>query len=156
MNYALHIIGPDDVVAFPGRGQALVVAEELTKHFADSDPVVKAEVVEWDGDWESHGEAVQAGAWKEFWKEGKPWRPFWVSFKDRSPGCVEAVDKDHAMALAEAHGTPISADVIGYPADPRLEPFYSPKWGECPSFCIAPERCKGGSCVNPYGRSCTS
>lgn len=80
--------------------------------------------------------------------------PYWVKFKGSAPGCVEAEDAESAMA-AVSHLSPVSAERIPYPAEPRLVVDKSGRYGKIPSFCYRPERCAGRSSC-PFAPSCTS
>ncbi len=67
---------------------------------------------------------------------------YWVTFADRSPGCVEN-DLDAAQ-----FGKVLSIDSLPYPASPQLTK------GSCPPFCFQPQRCKGrSSCPRDYACS---
>jgi len=86
---------------------------------------------------------------------------YWVEFKDRGAGCVEADDEKSAMVAAriETRKNPAKATVLPYPADPRivkrLHTSPSGKQYHIPSFCYRPNECKGKTCcTNPHGRSC--
>ncbi len=88
-------------------------------------------------------------------------RAYWFKFSNRGPACVYAKDEPSALALASRAGSVISVEVLGYPANPRLDDLDGWEDGKCPSFCIRPELCaqapdRHGCCANPYGRSCTS
>ncbi len=75
--------------------------------------------------------------------------PFWIKFEGRSSACVEADNKESALAIAAEHGKPIAGDVIPYPATPRLG-----EQSKCPPFCYSPESCKGrSSCPQNYACS---
>lgn len=81
---------------------------------------------------------------------------FWLKFNERSGGCVEATDGDSAARIAkEITGfEPKSCERLPYPAEPRINMHHDEKYGVCPSFCHAPERCRGNtSCPQNY--SCT-
>jgi hypothetical protein len=89
---------------------------------------------------------------------------WWVKGKARR-GCITAPTREGAMALfAEYTGdTAESADVLPYPAAPRLncvwyeypaDSQYAGKKCCTPSFCISPESCKGHSAC-PRNYSCT-
>lgn len=65
--WAVHVLGPDDILAMPDRETAETVAAQINgvaQDFAsrpsasDLDPHVSAEVVEWPWDFQAHGEAV--------------------------------------------------------------------------------------------------
>ncbi len=74
--------------------------------------------------------------------------PYWVTFTDRSPGCIEAAGRAEALEKGMAFGNAIEAKILPYPANPRL--------GEtscCPSFCFQPSGCAGRSCC-PRNISC--
>lgn len=77
---------------------------------------------------------------------------YWVKFKNRSSGCVEAETAEAAMEAVREFN-PVSAERLPYPANPRLVVHEHEKWGKTPSFCYKPEQCKGrGSC--PQRPSC--
>jgi hypothetical protein len=81
---------------------------------------------------------------------------YWIKFKTAKAGCVEAADEAEAKRIAtEAMGEePVSIESLPYPADPRINRYSHPKYGECPSFCFAPERCKGNTSCPDRRRSC--
>ena len=74
--------------------------------------------------------------------------PYWIYFRDRVPGCVEAPTDADAMIAAKEFGEPIQAFLLPYPASPRLG-----EKTDCPSFCFQPGQCKGKSCC-PRNISC--
>lgn len=82
-------------------------------------------------------------------------RSFWLKFNERPAGCVEARDKDAAIAVAKqvTGFDAISADILPYPACPRINEYEDPKYGVCPSFCYKPEQCHGKTCC-PQSYSC--
>lgn len=70
---------------------------------------------------------------------------WWVTFADRSPGCVEGT-RVEAKAIADGFGAVSTMEPLPYPAVPRLGPR-----SDTPSFCTSPSRCAGrGSCPKPY------
>lgn len=75
--------------------------------------------------------------------------PYWVVFRDRSDGTIEADSWSDAGLKAAAFGTVVEIKQLPYPAEPRL--------GEkttCPSFCISPLTCSGrSSCPRSYACS---
>lgn len=76
----------------------------------------------------------------------KEMRPYWVTFKGREPGCMEAKDIAEAARLArEVTGFEVvSCSTLPYPADPRIG-----EKSDCPPFCWQPGTCKGRtSCLN--------
>ena len=52
--WAVHVEGPDDIVAFPDFAAAVEEAKGLNARFQDSDPVVLAKVIEWPFSAASH------------------------------------------------------------------------------------------------------
>jgi hypothetical protein len=81
---------------------------------------------------------------------------FWMKFKERTAGCVEAEDEINAAKIAkELTGfEPTSCKRLPYPAEPRINKHHDEKYGVCPSFCFKPEQCCGNtSCPQRY--SCT-
>ena len=84
---------------------------------------------------------------------------YWIKFKDRAPGCVEADDETAAMVAARVAtiGLPISAMILPYPAEPRLiTKMYKDSRGHeynIPSFCFTPEQCCGKTSC-PRRHSC--
>lgn len=82
--------------------------------------------------------------------------PYWVTFEHYASGCVEALNEAEARRIGEEiAGQPVAdCDKIPYPAHPRLNKHIDPKFGACPSFCYAPEQCKGRGCC-PQNYSCT-
>jgi hypothetical protein len=85
---------------------------------------------------------------------------YWVTFKDRPAGCVEAQDETSALVAARiaTRNNPVKAEILPYPANPRLvkKEYTDPKGHKynCPSFCYKPEQCKGRTCC-PQRYSCT-
>lgn len=81
---------------------------------------------------------------------------YWLTFADRKAGCVEAEDAiDAALIGTELMGCEVTkVAILPYPASPRLHSYTHPKFGQCPSFCIFPEQCKGRTSC-PQRRSCT-
>lgn len=80
-------------------------------------------------------------------------RTYWLTFNERTAGCVEAMDGVAAAAIAkEATGfDAISVEVLPYPAKPRINEYVDPKYGVCPSFCFKPKECVGNtSCPQRY------
>lgn len=83
-------------------------------------------------------------------------KSFWLKFNERGPGCVEAKNEQAAAAIAkEITGFDASSvQDLPYPANPRINKHIDLKYGECPSFCFAPNQCAGRtSCPQRY--SCT-
>ncbi len=81
---------------------------------------------------------------------------YWMTFEKRGPGCVEAENVDDARAIATDLGyTPVSCNIIPYPADPRINKYSDERLGICPSFCYRPNKCKGKTAC-PNMPSCTS
>lgn len=68
---------------------------------------------------------------------------YWVEFTGRGPGCVETKPGEDIMTVArEATGCePTRADVLAYPAAPRLRVVDA----GMPSFCFQPQQCRGSS-----------
>jgi hypothetical protein len=98
----------------------------------------------------------------------QPIVPWWVIFPlaaiegtggaygraSHQSACVEAIDKDSAMAVAKliTGRKPLSAHRLPYPAEPRLNPYSHGDAGPCPSFCYQPLKCGGHtSCPNRNG-----
>lgn len=85
---------------------------------------------------------------------------YWIEFKDRPSGCVEADDETTALIAArlETSNKPVKATRIPYPAEPRIVKKLNKTehYGDfyTPSFCSSPEKCKGHSCC-PKSYSCT-
>lgn len=79
---------------------------------------------------------------------------YWLTFKNRGPGCIEASTEAEAIEISKAHGEVATCNRLPYPADPRLHKYIDPKWGACPSFCYKPNQCVGKSCC-PQNHSCT-
>lgn len=89
-------------------------------------------------------------------------RPYWFTFSDRKPACAWGTELE-ARRLADAAGDVVKVQVLGYPARPRLDDLDGFGREQFPSLCIAPCKCardlddrRAGSCVNPYGRSCSA
>jgi hypothetical protein len=81
-------------------------------------------------------------------------KSFWITFKNRASGCIEAPTEKDAHEAASAVGEVASCEVLPYPADPRLNKYHHPQHGACPSFCYSPTSCVGrGAC--PMSHSCT-
>lgn len=83
--------------------------------------------------------------------------PYWVTFENYASGCVEALNETEARRLGEEiAGQPVAdCDRLPYPAHPRLNIHVIPELGQaCPSFCYAPQQCKGRGCC-PQNYSCT-
>jgi hypothetical protein len=80
---------------------------------------------------------------------------FWLTFKERGAGCVEAKDASAAMGIAkqETGFDAIKAECLPYPAEPRLNQYVDPRYGVCPSFCFKPSECCGNTSC-PQRRSC--
>lgn len=80
----------------------------------------------------------------------------WVTFSDRKPGCVEAVNAEEAMQIARVKTgcNPTGAKRLPYPASPRINQHEYPEFGICPSFCFRPEECVGRTAC-PQNYSCT-
>ena len=70
---------------------------------------------------------------------------YWVTFKNREGGCVEADSHESAKAIAMAvtGAEPVDASIIPYPADPRLNVLNYSKSGPIPSTCYTPLQCIG-------------
>ena len=67
---------------------------------------------------------------------------YWVRFKGRSAGTIEADTPEAAMEIAKEHGVPVDARPLPYPAAPGIA-----RTSECPAFCYMPEKCaKSGYC----------
>lgn len=84
-------------------------------------------------------------------------RPWWVVFEEAGSKCVEAFTEDEARAVAEELTglKTVGAEQLPYPAEPRLTAYVHPHLDQaCPSFCYAPNTCKGRSCC-PQSYSCT-
>jgi len=80
-----------------------------------------------------------------------PVSPYWVTLTTGKACCVEAEDKESAMAAAKQHadGEVVSCDTLPYPAEPRITHYerdYDGHKVACPSFCYTPEQCKGRTC----------
>lgn len=79
--------------------------------------------------------------------DAKPvwYRPYWVTFEGRAPGCVEAVAPETARAVgAELTGCKVlEVFALPYPAAPRLNPQVQPYGSATPSFCLHGEKCAG-------------
>lgn len=83
--------------------------------------------------------------------------PYWVTFEHYASGCVEALNEEEARRIGEEiAGQPVAdCDRLPYPAHPRLNIHIIPELGQaCPSFCYAPQQCKGRGCC-PQNYSCT-
>ncbi len=80
---------------------------------------------------------------------------YWVAFESGSSGCVTAESKEDAIKLAsEITGRQaVSADVLPYPAEPRINKVSVGNYGVCPSFCYDPRNCKGNASCRQR-RSC--
>ena len=86
-------------------------------------------------------------------------RPYWCRFDGRVSATVEAESEDAARKLGEelsGHKV-VALQVLPYPADPRLtmheHTYPDGKSLHCPSFCYAPEQCKGRTAC-PKSYSC--
>lgn len=86
--------------------------------------------------------------------------PFWIKFATGSAACVEAKDEAAAKTLAAELGKRevVSATILPYPADPRLNKheheLTDGSKSSCPSFCYSPEQCKGRTaCPKSYACS---
>jgi hypothetical protein len=81
---------------------------------------------------------------------------YWLTFEGRGPGCVQAEGEYDAKVIG-THVTGCEVkkiEILPYPATPRLSSYKHPKYGECPSFCMEPEVCKGRTSC-PQRHSCT-
>jgi hypothetical protein len=63
--YAVHVQGPDDIIAAPGRREAEVLADKLNAFFAEikqksgpAAPIIEAVVIKWPYTPPSHAEAL--------------------------------------------------------------------------------------------------
>ena len=76
--------------------------------------------------------------------------PFWITDSAGKQFCVEASDKDAAIAISVENGRDVkSIDRIPYPATPRVGPE-----SKCPPFCCRPKQCLGkSSCPHSYACS---
>jgi len=74
---------------------------------------------------------------------------YWIDFNNRTSGTVEAKSETAALERAKEFGAPTRAQVLPYPANPRLAVE-----SECPSFCFQPRQCVGHTAC-PSRRSCT-
>jgi hypothetical protein len=90
-------------------------------------------------------------------------KSFWLTFTDGSKACCEGETAYDAKQIAEkitgktvAGGkyNDIAAVGLPYPATPRIWGFNHPCHGETPTFCHAPEQCKGKTAC-PQNYSCT-
>jgi hypothetical protein len=77
--YAVHIQGPDDIIATPGKREAEVLAEKLNAFFASlksgpAAPTIEAIVIKWPYTPPSHAEAL-AEAWADHAKFIGPLEP---------------------------------------------------------------------------------
>lgn len=82
--------------------------------------------------------------------------PFWVTFQNHKPGCVEAPTLLEAATLAQQLSkgcAVITCQRLPYPATPRLNQYEDPTYGITPAFCHAPEQCQGRTAC-PQRRSC--
>lgn len=82
------------------------------------------------------------------------WRHWWIEFEGRSPACAGMQTRTEAEALGNRVGKVKEMHPLPYPANPRLDTETN-GWGkgQHPSFCHAPEKCKGRfSC--PQARAC--
>lgn len=80
---------------------------------------------------------------------------FWLKPEEGKSVCVEAGNADAAITFfynSTGIGT-VRCNVLPYPAEPRFNRAQHP-WGETPSFCYTPEKCKGNTSC-PGRRSCT-
>jgi hypothetical protein len=89
-------------------------------------------------------------------EERKAW---WFTFSDRDPACAWETEAN-ARRLAAMAGTFIKVEVLGYPADPRLDDHVGWGGGQHPSLCMRPLLCarsdgSNGLCACPGGRSCS-
>lgn len=72
--------------------------------------------------------------------------PYWVSFSDQKPGCIEAESPDEAKQVGDKLGAVTTIERLPYPANPRLG-----ERSETPSFCYEPRKCAGWtSCPQRY------
>ena len=89
--------------------------------------------------------------------DAKPvwYRPYWVTFEGRAPGCVEAVSPETARTVgAELTGCKVlEVFALPYPASPRLNPQVQPFGGITPAFCINGAQCAGTTAC-PRSYSC--
>jgi hypothetical protein len=77
---------------------------------------------------------------------------WWVTFKDGTSACIEAVDGPAAVvgATIAANKIVINHSRLPYPAEPRIGQRTS-----CQSYCYDPHYCKEhGAC--PKSPACTS
>lgn len=83
-------------------------------------------------------------------------KSFWLTFNERSAGCVEADDETAASAIAkqETGFDAATIKILPYPAHPRINQHVDPKYGVCPSFCYKPAECSGKTSC-PQRHSCT-
>lgn len=63
--YAVHIQGPDEIIATPGKREAEVLAEKLNKYFAEMNqkfgpaaPTIEAVVIAWPHEAEEHANDI--------------------------------------------------------------------------------------------------
>lgn len=63
---------------------------------------------------------------------------YWVKFKDRDAGCIEAPKIESVYALAKPLGEVATVKPLPYPANPRLN-----SGSTIPSLCFEPEKCQG-------------
>lgn len=72
---------------------------------------------------------------------------YWVTFENsENNGCIDAASAEAAKEDAKQFGAPLKAELLPYPAAPRLRVRIS-----CPAFCWTPETCKGNSsCPRRY------
>lgn len=81
---------------------------------------------------------------------------WWVAFSSGKNACVEADTDAAAIALAsELTGREaLTATILPYPAQPRLNSVPWPNGIITPSFCYRPDQCKGRTAC-PQRYSCT-
>lgn len=85
-------------------------------------------------------------------------RYFWIRTESGKAMCVDAESEEamRARAAEAGLGTVSVLGTLPYPAEPRLA-LGTPGWGRddaCPSFCYAPNQCRGRTCC-PQNYSCT-
>ncbi len=80
---------------------------------------------------------------------------FWITFMTGAPGCVTAENAEAAKEEAKRITGRVVATwyTLPYPAEPRLNKVEIKGYGVCPSFCFAPEKCKGRTSC-PQRHSC--
>lgn len=81
---------------------------------------------------------------------------YWVTFENRTAGCITVLPDEDPLAVAAAIGTLKTIDSLPYPANPvlRRRALRDEADVHCPEFCYSPQQCKGRTaCPKSYACS---